>query len=448
MESNRHNRLSQRLQGALFYLLFALGVGLVGWLSQHYSVGWDWSAGGRNSLSSASQEVLAKLEAPLEITSFSPEIPELRRQISTIIERYRRYRPDIELKFINPDTRPDLVRQLGIQVTGELRLEYQGRSENLRTISEESLSNAIQRLMQRQERWISALTGHGERNLSGKANHDLGGFGEELQRKGYQIHALDLASAIEIPSNTSILVVADPRVDYRPGEIKQIDQYLEQGGNLLWMLDPGPMHGLEPVAKRLGLTPLPGTVVDANAAALGLDSPAIALVPKYPDHPVTKGFELVTIYPHTTALEVAQSDEWEVTPLLSTLARSWNETGPLQGEVERDEKLGEQPGPLTIGFALSREINGKEQRILLLGDSDFLANTYLGNGGNLQLGLNMFRWLGGDDKLLNIPARTAPDRTLELSTTASAIISLGFLFLLPLLLLVAGLLAWWRRRHL
>jgi ABC-type uncharacterized transport system involved in gliding motility auxiliary subunit len=83
-----------------------------------------------------------------------------------------------------------------------------------------------------------------------------------------------------------------------------------------------------------------------------------------------------------------------------------------------------------------------------LGDSDFLANTYLGNGGNLQLGINMFRWLGGDDKLLNIPARTAPDRTLELSNTASAIISLGFLFLLPILLLAAGLLVWWRRRNL
>ncbi len=448
MQSGKQNRLPQRLQGALFYLLFAVGVGLAGWLSHHYSSSWDWSAGGRNSLSSASQALLARLEAPLQITSFSPEMPQLRHQISDVIERYRRYRPDIEFDFINPDTNPDLVRQLGIQVTGELRLVYKGRSENLSTIDEESLSNAIQRLMQQQERWISAITGHGERSLDGKANHDLGGFGEELQRKGYQVHSLELASAVEIPDNTSLLVLADPQVDYRPGEIKQISQYLEDGGNLLWMLDPGPMHGLESVAKLLGLKALPGIVVDANAAALGLDSPAIALVPKYPAHPITNNFELVTIYPHTTALQVAESDEWQSTPLLNTLSRSWNETGPLQGEVERDEKLGEQAGPLSIGIAMSREKNGREQRILLLGDSDFLANAYLGNGGNLQLGLNMFRWLAGDDKLMNIPARTAPDRTLTLSTTASAVISLGFLFMLPILLLSTGLLVWWRRRNL
>jgi ABC-type uncharacterized transport system involved in gliding motility auxiliary subunit len=448
MESGQRNRLPQRLQGAIFYLLFAVGVGLAGWLSHHYSTSWDWSAGGRNSLSSASQTLLSKLEAPLQITSFSPEIPQLRQQINDIVDRYRRYRPDIEFDFINPDTNPDLVRQLGIQVTGELRLVYQGRSENLRTIDEESLSNAIQRLMQPQERWVSALTGHGERSLSGKANHDLGGFGEELQRKGYQIHSLELASAVEIPDNTSLLVIADPQVDYRQGEVEQIIRYLEKGGNLLWMLDPGPMRGLEQVAEQLGLQPLPGTVVDANAATMGLDSPTIALVPNYPDHPITPNFELVTVYPHATALQVAESGEWHSTPLLKTLPRSWNETGPLQGEIKRDQKLGELAGPLSIGIALGREINDKEQRVLLLGDSDFLANTYLGNGGNLQLGINMFRWLGGDDKLLNIPARTAPDRTLELSNTASAIISLGFLFLLPILLLAAGLLVWWRRRNL
>jgi ABC-type uncharacterized transport system involved in gliding motility auxiliary subunit len=302
--------------------------------------------------------------------------------------------------------------------------------------------------MQPQERWVSALTGHGERSLSGKANHDLGGFGEELQRKGYQIHSLELASAVEIPDNTSLLVIADPQVDYRPGEVEQIIRYLENGGNLLWMLDPGPMRGLEQVAKQLGLQPLPGTVVDANAATMGLDSPTIALVPTYPGHPITPNFELVTVYPHATALQVVESDEWHSTPLLNTLPRSWNETGPLQGEIKRDQQLGEQEGPLSIGIALNREINGKEQRVLLLGDSDFLANTYLGNGGNLQLGVNMFRWLGGDDKLLNIPARTAPDRTLELSNTASAIISLGFLFLIPTLLLATGVLVWWRRRNL
>jgi ABC-type uncharacterized transport system involved in gliding motility auxiliary subunit len=213
-------------------------------------------------------------------------------------------------------------------------------------------------------------------------------------------------------------------------------------------MDPGSTHGLEQLMSQLGLSLLPGTVVDANAATLGLESPALALVPRYPDHPITRGFELVTLYPHAAALEYAEAGPWKSTPLLNTLSRSWNETGLLQGEIERNEEQGELAGPLTIGVTLEREVEGRQQRILVIGDGDFLSNSFLGNSGNLDLGLNAFRWLSGDDRLLNIPARTAPDRNLELSPTAGAFISLGFLFVLPLLFLATGLLVWWRRRNL
>ncbi len=438
--------ITNKMQRLLFYLLLALAVGLGGWLSNRHTTAWDWSAGARNSLTETSRQVLERLQSPLEITSFTPEIPELRLQIERIIARYQRYRPDIEFTFINPNKRPELVRQLGIRVTGELRLSYQGRSENLTTISEESISNAIQRLIQQPEQWVSVLTGHGERRFDGRANHDLGGFGEELQRKGFHIQPLELAATLDIPRNTALLVIADPRVDLRPDELTRIQHYLDAGGNLLWLRDPGPDRGLEALAGTLGLTFLPGTVVDANAATVGLESPAIALVPRYPEHPVTRRFKLVTLYPHATALEAKAVGVWQATPLLSTLSRSWNETGPLQGEIARDEAQGEHAGPLTIGLALQRKQGEREQRVLVIGDSDFLSNSFLGNGGNLDLGMNMFRWLTGDDRLLAIPARTAPDRTLELSETSATIISLLFLILLPLTFLAAGLAVWWRRR--
>ncbi len=449
MEQRTRQRLLMRLQILLFYLLFAATVGLTGWLSSSYSFTWDWSAGARNSLSEASRQLLERLESPLNVVSFSPENPQLRRQISDIIARYQRYSDRITLEFVNPDTHPDRVRQLGIQVSGELLLTYQGRSENLRTLSEEALSNAIQRLIQQQDRWIGVLEGHGERRFDGRANHDLGGIGEELRQKGYHIQPLNLADTPEIPENIAVLVIAGPRVDYRADEVARISDYLKDGGNLLWLLEPEPLHGLDPLMRQLGLTLLPGTIVDANASALDLKDPAMALVPRYPEHPVTRGFALVTLYPHAAALAYTGKDEpWQSTPLLSTLTRSWNETGPLQGEITRDEKKGEQQGPLTIGIALDRTLGDGQQRVLVIGDGDFLSNSYIGNGGNLDLGLNILRWLSGDDRLLNIPARTAPDRTLELSTTAGIVIGLGFLFLLPLLLLAAGILIWWRRRKL
>ena len=441
-------KLITNLHGALFYLLLAVVVGLTGWLSNRHVLIWDWSAGGRNSLSQTSQALLERLQEPLHITSFAPESPELRRRISDIIDRYRRYRPDIRFDFVNPDRQPELVRQLGIKAMGELRLEYQGRAENLSTISEETLSNTIQQLMQGEERWIGVVEGHGERRADGRANHDLGGFGDELQRKGYKLHHLNLASMVEIPHNLSLLVIASPQVDYLPVEVDKLLDHIKRGGNLLWLFEPGPERGLNRLKKTLGLHILPGTIVDPNSASMRLPDPAMALVPRYPKHPATANFKLISVFPHAAAIEAVGETEWSSTNLLSTLAGSWNETGPIKGEVSRNQEQGEIAGPLNLGIAFNRKLEQADQRVMVIGDGDFLANTYLGNGGNLNLGLNLLRWLSSDNQLLDIPARTAPDLRLDLSKTASTVIGLGFLLLLPLLLLAAGGIIWWRRRRL
>jgi hypothetical protein len=69
----------RRLEAVLFYALLAAALGLGGWLLERHDRTWDWSAGARNSLSETSRTLLARLEGPLRITSFTPDIPELRR---------------------------------------------------------------------------------------------------------------------------------------------------------------------------------------------------------------------------------------------------------------------------------------------------------------------------------------------------------------------------------
>lgn len=443
-------RIFKRLESLLFHLLLIVAAGLIAWLSLRYDAQWDWSAGARNTLSETSQQMLARLDSPLRVTSFAPENPLLRQGIREIIQRYQRYKPDVELIFVNPEQHPERVRQLGITLSGELLLEYEGRSETLRQITEQALSNAIQRLVQQQVHWLVPITGHGERNLAGAANFDLGDFGKELKRKGFQLQPLDIVTAAEIPGNTGLLIIASPRVAYLPSEVEQINDFVAAGGNLLWLTDPGAQHGLESLAKKLGIQFLPGTIVDANASSLDIQDPAVAIVPKYPRHPATQGFELLTIYPYAAAIRITHS-QWQATPLLTTLPRTWNETDSIKGEVSRDQSLGEEAGPLHIGVALTREIAGSsaahQQRILVVGDGDFLSNAYLGNGGNLNLGLNLIRWLTREDRLLNIPVKTAPDLSLNLSHTATVIIGFGFLAVLPLGLIITGLIIGWHRRR-
>jgi ABC-type uncharacterized transport system involved in gliding motility auxiliary subunit len=118
--------------------------------------------------------------------------------------------------------------------------------------------------------------------------------------------------------------------------------------------------------------------------------------------------------------------------------------------VRHDAEAGELVGPLDFGFALSRvspRPDRHEQRMVVLGDGDFLSNSFLGNGGNREFGQRVFDWLLGDDAQILVPDRSAPDRELQVSQRALGLLALGFLVALPLLLVGCGALVWWRRRR-
>ena len=213
--------------------------------------------------------------------------------------------------------------------------------------------------------------------------------------------------------------------------------------------------GLDALAEDLGIELLPGIVVDATTQLFGIQNPDFALVIEYPSHTITRELNIMTLFPRAAALELNDSGDWSGRPLLTTLARAWTETGELVDEISFDEGSDERVGPLDIGIVLSRnheQENGDdnhesvEQRVVVLGDGDFISNTYAGNGGNVELGLNIIDWLSHDDEFIAIRPKAAPDQNLSLSHTAQVVIGIGFLFALPLLLLFAGLIIWLRRR--
>jgi len=437
-----------RLHDLLFHVLMLALALMLAWLSGRYAAQWDWTRQGSNSLNPVSIEIAQRLTAPLTVIAYTPENPTLRDRIRRFVTRYQQIKSDVDLKFIDPLRNPDVARRQGISLSGEIQLRYGEREERLQQLDEERFTNALLRLAHTSEHWVASLSGHGERDLLGQANHDLGDFGLALSQKGYQVVGLDLATSPTPPDNTALLVIASPERPFLEGEIERLKRYLETGGNLLLTSDPGNTVAADLIRTLTGIEQLPGTVVDANVHELGIDNPAVALVPRYPDLPATRNFTLLSLFPQAAALTApAQPDGWQTEPLLQTLTRSWNETGPLSGEIERNALEGEEEGPLTLGYALTRQRHGKEQRLVVVGDGDFLANSFVNNAGNLDLGLSLVRWLTGDDRMVGIPAASAGDLELHLSKPAIAVISLGFLIVAPLALLFGGLLMAWRRNR-
>lgn len=452
MEMNKKTRNEFRFQNISFIVLFLTIICLLGWLSQRYSFDADWTATGRNTLNEATVKLLSRMEQSVHITAFARESQLLstRQSIQEFIERYQKHKDDIEITFINPDTAPDITRQMGITVDGELVVEYAGRKEHVQTLKEEVLTNTLQRLMRSDEQHIVFISGHGERKPDGRANFDLGRFSQHLQDKGIKTSSISLNESPEIPADTAVLVIAGPQVDLLPGEIVLIQQYIKNGGNLLWLHEPGKLYGLEPIAKDLGISFIEGVIVDPTTQLLGIGDPSFAVINRYNDHPIVRDFSFMSIFPQATAIAYQQQEGMEASEFLQTVDRSWSETNTIEGTITYDEGK-EQLGPLTLGIALTKqhktaENKEQQQRIVVLGDGDFLSNTYLGNQGNQDLGYNILNWLSHDDQFIAIPVTVAPDKELTLSKNMWAIVGLLFLVVLPVLLLASGIIIWLKRR--
>ena len=452
MKLDSRSRLQLRLQSGLFLLLFVALLALLAWLSNRYPVTIDLSANQRNSLSQETARLLDNVEASLAVTLFVSPVNERKAVLETLFERYQQLQPNIQVQSLNPDLHPELLRKHDIRYDGEVLLEYLGRSEKINQVSEASVSNAIQRLLRQGERWLVFLQGHGERNPYGEANHDYSLFATQLAGKGYTVENLALTQTGSIPENTDVLILASPRVALLPGEIRLLQEYLDAGGNFLWLADPEQAEeGLEMLGESLAAGFVPGVIVDPNSQLLGLGRSDFTLIAEYPRHAITGNLSSLSLFPEAQALEFYGDDSWQRQNFLQSDVRSWNETGELQAGPYFGDNDDEIAGPLTIGMSLARsehDADGKlfEQRVVIVGDADFIGNRYLGNGSNLEIGMNIINWLSHDDSLISISPRPAPDTRLELSTWKQLAIASFFLLLLPLGLLVSGLRIWLKRR--
>lgn len=450
MRVDKKFRLRLLVQNVFFVLMLLVAVGLMAYLALDTRKQWDISQNARHTLSEASRNVLKQLPGEVTITAYAtkedPRLGDVRKLISDFVSLYQNVKPDLHLKFIDPATQPKATQKAGIQANGEMVISYQGRSEHLTTLNEQALTNLLMRLARSHTRLVMFLDGHGERSLTGIANHDLGEFGKQLVQKGFKVNSLNLAIAQDVPKNANLLVITQPQVDLLPGEVAKLKHYLEQGGNLLWLIDPEPLHGLQPLAEFMGLTLTAGTVIDPAAQQLNAP-PTWAMGASYGPHDITRNFNLITVFPYARQITYNEPKEWHITPLVEAAPRGWVETGNPDNNVAFDQKL-DIPGPVTIAAVLERQVEDKAQRVVVVGSGSFLANTFLGNGGNLDLGINMVNWLASDENLISVQPKATIDSSLTLSKAWTMIIAFGFLIVLPLAFLSVASFIWWRRRKL
>ncbi|PUZ21648.1 ABC-2 type transport system permease protein [Chitinophaga costaii] len=227
---------------------------------------------------------------------------------------------------------------------------------------------------------ITFVTGNGERSISKAGDADFRKFVNELGyraaliNQGFDIDTVNLA-AQNISATTAVLVLADPTTALPPVVQEKINQYIASGRNLLVVTEPGSQDVVRPVLQTLGVKPGDAPVQEASrdyppdflfatfAVQAGEVSPQLAAY---------KADSALVSVPGALALQYTQPQGFHSTPLLVTKNHQ------------------------ALALALQRKQAGKDQRIVVTGDADFMSTAALSRLQpfvyNQFLITELFRW--------------------------------------------------------
>lgn len=452
MKAGQASRINYRIQHIIFVVLLLACLGFAGWLSEEFNFRSDWTAGARHSLSKDSIRLLEELAGPVQLRTYQSDDASLTKAIREILSRYQNHKHDFSFQIINPDIHIQQAGADGIQRYGQSIVEYQGKQERIDILNEESLTNALMRLHRGNSPKILFLSQHGERSVKDTSTTGYSLLAEKLRQTGFEVNNINLLQQ-ELQTSNSVLVLSSINKPLLQSEQQLIQQYIEQGGNLLWLQDPGIDSSQQLFTELLGIKFLHGVVVENNekiSRMLQLSHAAMVPVLEYKLHPITQKMQYYTLFTTASAIIAVNNDmQWIHSDLLISSDSSWSETGDFISDIKFDRDI-DIPGPLSLGMALQRQLKLNDimtaQRIVIIGDSDFASNHNIGHGANLDFIQKTLNWLSEDDILISIAAKNAPDLELHLSSTAAATIALAFLVIIPLGLSTVGIVIWIKRR--
>jgi hypothetical protein len=431
-------------------------------------------------------EVVKKLTQPVRLTYFYRDDDPQGRRAQRIVELMSRENPLLEVTTVDPDKDPSIAQTAGVKFYNAALLEAGGRQIVVRSVDENEIALGIQTVLREHVVTVCFISGHGEYpsdnyefhthveeigggqegHSHGSASaivrtteHGVGRFKRSLEALGYDTKVIVPAISGAIDPNCRVVIDAGPQTAYSDIETQALRHYLQVGGAalLLYDLEFVVQPGLSQLLAEVGVTVTDTVVVD-HEQHYAADAEKVA-VTHYELHPSTTRLSF-TFFPGIRALDVANPvKQVSVTPLFSsartsvgqTLRRSTDDSHAHAHAQSRDSEAAQGliTGAQVLGIASEGKLTGDSAgrfKLIVVGDSDFVSNSFYPYMSNNRLALGMLRWLANEATNIPVAARIPAPAVVEFSRRHQRVIFLLLVVAMPSLLALIGLTVWWRRR--
>lgn len=434
----------------------------------------DLTASKRYTISDQSKKVLKSLEKDIKVIGFFNETQRgEQKAFKDLLDQYAYQSSKFSYEFIDPDKNPGKAKRYQITSYGTTVVETDDKEEKIFDTREEKLTNAILKVTRKGKKVIYFSKGHGEKNVADINEQGYSFAKKAIENSNYEIKELVLPATETIPADSNLFIIAGPQKPILNTELETLKKYIDGGGKVFFMIDPGTASELVSFLEKYGISIKDNIVVDKMSRVFGVD-PSMPVVTKYGDHPIVKDFSIATFFPLTRSVNMTVNPVKgiKVTSLVKSSPNSWAETDMARfnsGEASFEENK-DIKGPVSIGVVASlnekkeeeperfrhafdpkedksEDDEKKEGRIVVIGDSDFASNSRINILGNSDFFLNIINWLLEEEDLISIRPRQSTAQTFTLSKTQQKMIFWIPLVIMPGLFIITGIAVYKKRKN-
>ena len=441
----------------------------------------DVSREGANTPPQQLEAVLGGLTSDVSLTYFYNAGDDNALKAKDLLTIAGRQNRRFHFRAVDIDKEPATARAFGVRAYNTAVLQAEDRRVVVdNSVDLAQIAYAALRVLKKRVDVVCLVTGHDEGVPEDSAHvhyshvetlkgHEVPGAGDVLEGDpdgldrlqlavttlGYTIRKILPATLTAVPPDCAVVAEIGPRQALAPGEAKLLSTYLAGGGRLLLMIDPG--YPISPelagLLGKVGLSSDPAVVIDP-LNHYGAEDDKVA-VPYYPPHPITSRLAL-TIFPNARPIRL---DAPPAGVTASVLASSSNDSylRPATPTAETAKAGGDataaRRGPDILAVALEghwpdapADPAARPFRLVLVGDSNFAANSYFGYVSNGDLAVRMVRWLAGDEAMTTVRPQTLSLEQISLTSEQMRNIFIMVELILPLSMVLIGGIVWWRRR--
>lgn len=461
-------KMQQRTTAAVFAILMIAVVVLVNvmvhFLGQKVTTKVDLTSQKVLALSEETINLVKNLDQDVNIYSLIPQNQndEILSILDNMLDRYQKLSPHIKYEKIDTTQNPQFAQKY--QKTGETLNAYSiifevgsrfkvvdvndtvsmnSQTSQAQYLSaEQKFSSALMYVTSNEDTKIAILQGHGEAPSSA--------FKSIIESENYLTQTLDLTTE-EIPEDIKLIILAAPQTDFLAEEIEKLDRFFDRGGRAQILMDISTqsLPRLEGYLAEWGVTFQPGFVVENNKSNY-LQSQLI-LLPNIKSTDMTQTIvenKLKVILPQARGIELSKVIGVETQELLTTTKDSFIRVDASNQSTAKAD--GDIQGPVTVAALLTKQMSEATAQIQVVGGTGFLNQSFLSESGfaNKDFYLNSLSYMTEQTNSIYIRPKDVSPQILAISgkqaLTYGGIVLVG----IPLLILLAGLFIWLRRRHL